>query len=55
MNSISTGFCSNFKPQGYMPWQKKLAFGLLDYKYLGHIISKYGLKAYPVKWKTIKE
>ena len=34
---------------------KKCAFGLPELEYLGHVVSKDGLKADPVKCKAIKE
>ena len=34
---------------------KKCAFGLLRLSYLGHFVSKDGLKAVPTKFKAIQE
>ena len=34
---------------------KKSAFGLLELKYLGDVVSKDGLKADPTKYKAIQE
>ena len=38
-----------------MSRQKKYAFGLPELEYLGHIVSKDGLKADPSKCKAIQE
>ena len=54
-NSTSDGHYSYCKPLAYMPKQKKCAFGLLELKYLDHIISKDGLKADSSKCKAIQE
>ena len=34
---------------------KKCAFNLLELEYLGHVVSKDGLKADPAKYKAIQE